>query len=261
MSSTNSGIDWTESTWNPATGCNKVSQGCKFCYAETMAKRLHASKNPRYYNGFTLTLHDDLLTVPLKWKKPSVIFVNSMSDLFHEDIPLDFIKRVFDTMNKATWHRFQVLTKRSERLMNLAGEFNWTPNIWQGVSVEDGNNTFRIAHLQAVPAKLRFLSLEPLIGSVGDIDLTGIHWVITGGESGPGCRPCKVEWLREVRDICIQRNVPHFLKQLGGFPNKRAHEQALLDGRCWREMPDELSQRIINKKEKGEIVESTLFNS
>lgn len=235
---TMSSIEWTEATWNPVTGCTKVSEGCRNCYAATMAKRLHAMGNPRYENGFKVTLHPDLIELPLSWKKPRRIFVNSMSDLFHKDVPLDFIKSVFDTMEKASWHTFQVLTKRPDRLLEIADQLPWPDNIWQGVSVEDKRVTNRIDLLRLVPAKVRFLSCEPLIGPLNDLNLDGIHWVIAGGESGPRARLMDQEWVRDIRDQCIQQNVAFFFKQWGGVQKHRTGR--MLDDRTWDEYPLEL---------------------
>ena len=193
----NSKIEWTESTWNPTTGCTKISDGCQNCYAEKMAKRLHAMGNKRYKNGFKLTLHYDLIDLPLRWKKPRLVFVNSMSDLFHEDMPFEFIEQVFQTMQKARQHIFQVLTKRANRLIELAPYLPWSSNIWQGVTVENGKVLNRINQLRKVPATVRFISFEPLIGPISKLDLRGIHWVIVGGESGPRARLMKAEWVRD----------------------------------------------------------------
>lgn len=233
--STNSNIEWTQATWNPVTGCTKLSAGCKNCYAATMAKRLHAMGNPRYTNGFNVTLHHDLIDLPLKWKKPRRIFVNSMSDLFHEDVPDDFIINVFQTMEKAHWHTFQVLTKRSERLLDMSENLFWADNIWQGVSVEDEKVIRRIDHLRGVPASVRFLSLEPLIGPLNNLNLNGIHWVIVGGESGHGARPMDASWVTDIRDQCIEQNVAFFFKQWGGVQKHRTGRT--LDGRTWDEYP------------------------
>ena len=228
-------IEWTESTWNPLTGCTKVSPGCKHCYAERMALRLRAMGQPNYSNGFTLTLHESVLEAPLAWRKPQVVFVNSMSDLFHEDVPDSFIVRAFDVMSRAWWHRFQVLTKRSQRLYELAPLIRWPDNVWMGVSVENRDYAFRAAHLQATPAAVRFLSLEPLIGPLYDLDLSGIHWVIVGGESGPGARPVEHAWVVDIRDQCLAASVPFFFKQWGGANKKKSGR--LLNGRIWDEMP------------------------
>lgn len=232
-----SAIEWTESTWNPVTGCTKVSPGCKHCYAETLAKRLRAMGQANYRHGFELTLQEHMLSRPLEWRQPQVIFVNSMSDLFHEDVPPAYIQRVFDVMHRADWHVYQVLTKRSRRLVELSDQLGWAPQIWMGVSVENEDYQWRIDDLRATGAGTKFLSLEPLLGPLPELDLTGIDWVIVGGESGPGCRPLHLEWVREIRDQCRNAGVPFFLKQLGGFPDKRGHDRALLDGRRWREMP------------------------
>jgi protein gp37 len=230
-----SGIEWTESTWNPLTGCTKISPGCKHCYAERMAYRLKAMGQVNYANGFKLTLHENVLEKPLEWKKPQVIFVNSMSDLFHKDVPVEFVKRVFDVMKRAHWHQFQVLTKRAERVAELSNQLDWAENIWMGVSVENEKYKFRIDHLRYTGAKIKFLSLEPLIGSLGPLNLQNINWVIVGGESGPGARPIKQEWVTDIRDQCKQAGVPFFFKQWGGVQKKKAGR--LLEGRTWDEMP------------------------
>ena len=193
-------IEWTDSTWNPVTGCDKVSPGCKHCYAERMAKRLHAMGQNSYRNTFKLTLHEDLIEAPLSWKKPRMIFVNSMSDLFHEKIPFKFIEKVFATMIKANQHVFQILTKRSERLLEIAKDLPWTDKIWMGVSVENEDYTFRINNLRKTPAIVKFLSLEPLLGPLNNLNLDGINWAIVGGESGPGARPMDAQWVRDIRD-------------------------------------------------------------
>ena len=232
---TKSKIEWTEATWNPVTGCSKISEGCRHCYAEKMAKRLFAMGNPRYGNGFNITLHYDLLDLPLKWKKPRMIFVNSMSDLFHKDVPEEFIFKVFETMEKAYWHTFQILTKRSDRLLELSSKLPWPDNVWQGVSVENESVAFRIDHLRKVPAKIRFLSLEPLIGPLDHLQLDRIHWVIVGGESGHGARPMKEEWVVSIKNQCLANNVAFFFKQWGGVQKHRAGR--LLEGRIWDEFP------------------------
>ena len=231
-----SSIEWTEATWNPVTGCNKISPGCKRCYAERMAKRLKAMGNPRYGRGFALTLHTDLVDLPLRWRRPRRVFVNSMSDLFHPDAPADFIRSVFETMRAAHWHTFQVLTKRADRLAELAPSLPWPDNVWMGVSVENQSYAWRIDHLREVPARVRFLSCEPLLGPL-TLDLDGVHWVIAGGESGPGARAMKMDWARSIRDQCDASGVPYFLKQLGGPIDKRGKDRALLDGQLWRAMP------------------------
>ncbi|HQU36392.1 MAG TPA: phage Gp37/Gp68 family protein [Anaerolineales bacterium] len=232
---TQSRIEWTESTWNPLTGCTKISPGCKHCYAERMAKRLQAMNQPNYVNGFKLTMHEHVIEKPLEWKTPQVIFVNSMSDLFHKDVPLEFIQRVFDTMKRAHWHQFQVLTKRSERLAELSPYLEWTDNIWMGVSVENEKYTFRIDDLRKTGAKIKFLSVEPLIGPISKMNLKGINWVIVGGESGPGARPLEREWVVNIRDQCLKAKVPFFFKQWGGVQKKKTGR--LLDGRTWDQMP------------------------
>ncbi len=233
--SSHSHIEWTESTWNPITGCSHVSPGCAHCYAERMAKRLKAMGQPNYRNGFALTLHEHALDLPLTWRKPQVIFVNSMSDLFHEDVPLAFIMRVFSVMRRAHWHVFQVLTKRSERLAECAGEIDWPANVWMGVSVENDDYLRRVDDLRSTGAAVKFLSLEPLLGPVPGLDLTGIDWVIVGGESGPGARPMREEWALEVRDKCLAARVPFFFKQWGGTNKKKAGK--VLAGRMWEQMP------------------------
>jgi len=231
----NSSIEWTEATWNPATGCTKLSPGCKHCYAERLAFRLQAMGQSRYDNGFTLTLHEDLVDLPLRWKKPRMIFVNSMSDLFHHDVPVTFLQHVFDTMRRAHWHQFQVLTKRSQRVLELDSRIEWPENLWMGVSVESARYTFRIDHLRQTRAHIRFLSLEPLLGPLDNLNLYDIHWVIVGGESGPGARPIQLAWVRAIRDQCKQAGVPFFFKQWGGVQKHRAGRT--LDGRTWNEMP------------------------
>jgi protein gp37 len=230
-----SNIEWTNMTWNPVTGCNKVSSGCKHCYAEAMAKRLQAMNSPRYSNGFRVTLHDDLVNLPLRWKKPRLVFVNSMSDLFHDEVPLDFIQRVFATMNACPQHQFQVLTKRPERLKALAGELTWTANIWMGVSVENQRYAYRSDLLRMVPAYVRFLSVEPLIGPIDYLPLRDIHWVIVGGESGPKARPMEQSWVEDIYDQCRVAGVPFFFKQWGGVQKHRSGRE--LFGRTFDEMP------------------------
>ena len=231
----NSAIEWTGSTWNPVTCCTKISPGCKNCYAERMARRLKAMRQPNYRNEFKLTLHEHALELPLKWKKPQTIFVNSMSDLFHKDVPTEFIKQIFEMMNKAYWHHFQILTKRSRRLLKLDSQLNWSPNIWIGVSVENENYKYRIDNLRMTRANIRFLSIEPLLGPLNSLELDGIDWVIVGGESGPGARPMNKAWVTDIRDLCLRVNVPFFFKQWGGFNKKKTGR--LLDGKLWDEMP------------------------
>ncbi len=230
-----SSIEWTEATWNPVTGCTKISPGCKFCYAERMARRLRAMRNPRYANGFALTQHADLIDLPLRWKTPRVIFVNSMSDLFHRDVNASFIRDCFDVMRRAARHTFQILTKRPERAAELSASLPWPDNVWMGASVENSDYYGRIAALGNVPAAVRFLSVEPLLGPVPDIPLEGIDWVIGGGESGPGARPMQEDWVLGLRDRCGERGVPFFFKQWGGTNKKKAGR--LLDGRTWDDMP------------------------
>jgi protein gp37 len=230
-----SAIEWTESTWNPVTGCDKISPGCKYCYAERMAERLHAMGQPNYRNGFDLTLQPHMLQLPLTWKKPQAIFVNSMSDLFHTDVPLTFIKQVFEVMNRAHWHRFQVLTKRADRLAAVSGDLPWASNIWMGVSVESAKYTSRISDLRSTTAHIKFLSLEPLLSPLPGLDLHKIDWVILGGESGPKARPMDLAWVVSIRDQCRRARVPFFFKQWGGKNKKRAGR--LLEGRTWDEMP------------------------
>ena len=233
--STQSAIEWTEATWNPVTGCSKLSAGCKHCYAERMALRLQAMGQANYRNGFALTLHPHTLKLPLTWKKPQMIFVNSMSDLFHEDAPLAFIQQVFEVMRQAHWHTFQVLTKRSARLLELNAQLDWPANVWMGVSVENCDYTFRIDHLRQTGACIKFLSLEPLIGPLPELELHGIHWVIVGGESGPGARPMAAAWVTDIRDQCLAADVPFFFKQWGGTRKKQAGR--LLEGRTWNQLP------------------------
>lgn len=230
-----SGIEWTEATWNPVTGCTKVSPGCKHCYAERMAARLQAMGQPNYARGFAVTLQPHMLELPLRWKKPQTVFVNSMSDLFHESVPLTYVRKVFEVMARAHWHRFQVLTKRADRLAALAPELEWAPNIWMGVSVESDRYRTRIERLRTTEARIKFLSLEPLLGPLHDLDLGGIDWVIVGGESGPGARPVDPTWVVDLRDQCRAARVPFFFKQWGG-PNKKKTGR-LLEGRTWDEMP------------------------
>src|SRR5947209_2498479 len=204
----NSPIEWTDATWNPVTGCTKISPGCKFCYAERMANRLRAMGQANYRNGFDLTLHPHMLEYPLRWRKPRRIFVNSMSDLFHDDVPESFIQSVFEVMHRARWHQYQVLTKRSERLLELSSRLAWEAQIWMGVSVESEEYLCRVEDLRRTGARVKFLSVEPLLGSLRKLDLRGIDWVIVGGESGPGARAVDPEWIREVRERCLRSAVP-----------------------------------------------------
>ena len=231
----NSSIEWTESTWNPVTGCTKISSGCKHCYAERMAKRLSAMGLANYKNGFKLAMHEHALELPLKWKKPQTIFVNSMSDLFHKDVTDVFIKRVFDVMRRAPWHTFQILTKRADRLAKFHKELPWTKNVWMGVSVENDNYKYRIDLLRNTGAQVKFISFEPLIGGLGNVNLKDIDWAIVGGESGPMARYMSPEWVADLRDQCLAQKVPFFFKQWGGVNKKKTGR--LLDGRTWDEMP------------------------
>lgn len=230
-----SNIEWTEVTWNPVTGCTKISQGCKNCYAARMAKRLHAMGSKRYENGFSVALHNDLVDAPRTWRKPRTVFVNSMSDLFHERVPLEFIARVFQTMKDCPQHTFQVLTKRSSRLLRASNGLSWASNVWMGVSVEDSRVLDRIRHLQDTPAAVRFLSLEPLIGPLEDLSLEGIDWVIVGGESGPKSRPMRQEWVQSIFEQCRSAAVPFFFKQWGGVRKDLTGRK--LHGRTYDEMP------------------------
>lgn len=236
---TKSAIEWTESTWNPVTGCSKISPGCKYCYAERMARRLKAMGQPNYAKGFNLALHEHALKLPLKWKTPQMVFVNSMSDLFHKDVPLAFIKKVFDVMSRANWHQYQVLTKRSARLRELSRHLPWPDHVWMGVSVETAEYYHRIDDLRHAGASNKFLSLEPLLGPLPALDLSGIDWVIVGGESGPGARPMAEEWVTDIRDQCNRAQVPFFFKQWGGVHKKK--NGRLLEGRTWSEMPAALA--------------------
>jgi protein gp37 len=231
-------IEWTDETWNPTTGCTKVSPGCAHCYIErTPAFRIAGR---RFVRGeIPIIRHEDRLEQPLHWRKPRRVFVNSMSDIFHVDIPESFVARLFDTMQRAHWHQFQVLTKRSARLRDLAPRLPWPANVWQGVSVENAAHLHRIADLRAVPATVRFLSLEPLLGAIPELPLDGIHWVIVGGESGPIRRPIQPEWVREIRRQCLDAGVSFFFKQWGGRTAKAGGRE--LDGRTWDEMPRELA--------------------
>jgi len=231
----NSAIEWTEATWNPVTGCSKISPGCKHCYAARMAARLKAMGSEHYRNGFGVTLQEDLLDLPLRWRTPKLIFVNSMSDLFHSEVPDEFIIQVFEAMAKASWHTFQVLTKRADRLQRLSKQLPWSSNIWMGVSVETEKYFWRIERLARVPAAVRFLSLEPLLGPLFDLPLSRIDWVIVGGESGPGARPMERAWVTSIRSQCKDSGVPFFFKQWGGVRKKRNGRE--LDGRTYDAMP------------------------
>jgi protein gp37 len=228
-------IEWTESTWNPVTGCTKISEGCARCYAERMAHRLKAMGQKNYINGFDVTMHPHTLKIPLKWKKPQMIFVNSMSDLFHNDVPFLFIQKIFSVMSKSNWHRFQILTKRAERLAEVSPKLNWPENVWMGVTIESPSYLCRLEYLRNVPASVKFLSFEPLLGPIPEMDLTNIDWVIVGGESGPGARPMQREWVVDIQKNCHKENVPFFFKQWGGVNKKKAGR--LLNGRTFSEMP------------------------
>jgi len=235
-------IEWTESTWNPVTGCTKISIGCLNCYAERFAMRLKAAGNRNYTNGFRVTLHPELLKMPLRWKHPRTIFVNSMSDLFHKDVPFDFISEIFSVMSRASHHRFQVLTKRSHRLLQLSTNLPWPQNVWMGVTVENSDFCYRIEQLTQTPAAIKFISFEPLLGPIHNINLDGIDWVIVGGESGPNARPMKPEWVTDIRDQCLAAGVPFFFKQWGGVNKKKNGRK--LDGHIWNQTPR--SQEPIN---------------
>ena len=230
-----SAIEWTEKTWNPVTGCTKISQGCKFCYAEKFARRLQLMGSENYRDGFKVTIHPGMLDRPLRWKKPSVIFVNSMSDLFHSKVPDDFIMQAFAVMNQAHWHQFQVLTKRPARVAAMSKKLNWADNIWMGTSVESGRHADRIDYLRKTSANIKFLSLEPLLSELPKLNLVNIDWVIVGGESGAKARPMQQEWVEDIQHQCKKSAVPFFFKQWGGKNKKRAGR--LLHGRTWDEMP------------------------
>ncbi len=234
-------IEWTNATWNPVTGCTKVSPGCQHCYAETFAERWRGLPAHPYAQGFDLRLWPERLDLPLTWRKPTTIFVNSMSDLFHEKVPVPFIRKVFLAMETASWHTFQILTKRSQRLARLAPRLKWSPNVWMGVSIESASYLWRADNLREVPSAVRFLSLEPLLGPLGTIDLTDIDWVIVGGESGPGARRMEPVWARDIRDQCLAAGVSFFFKQWGGVRKKK--NGRLLDGRTWDEMPNGIALR------------------
>lgn len=233
--STHSSIEWTDVTWNPVTGCTKVSPGCKNCYAERMALRLQAMGQPNYANGFNLTLHPRMLELPIRLKRPQTIFVNSMSDLFHENVPTEFIVSVFEIMQRASWHIFQVLTKRSARLLELNPKIKWPANVWMGVSVENHLYTSRIDHLRQTDASIKFVSLEPLLGPLPSLNLRGIDWVIVGGESGPRARPIREEWVINIRDQCLESGVAFFFKQWGGVNKKKTGR--ILQGEIWNQTP------------------------
>ncbi len=230
-----SAIEWTEATWNPVTGCTKISHGCKHCYAERMSRRLQRMGVDKYANGFSVTVHESVLEAPLGWRRPQLVFVNSMSDLFHQSVPTAFIEAVFTVMNRASWHTFQVLTKRPSRVVQLDRRLRWAPNIWLGTSIEAQRWAGRLDPLKETGAAVKFLSLEPLLGPLPDLPLDGIDWVIAGGESGPGARPMNAAWVRSIRDNCVSNEVPFFFKQWGGVFKKRTGRT--LDGRTWDQMP------------------------
>lgn len=238
MVNTKSKIEWTDVTWNPITGCTKVSPGCKYCYAERMAKRLKAMGKASYINGFEVTVHEELFENPLKIRSPKMIFVNSMSDLFHESISNEIILSLFEIMEKASWHTFQILTKRAERLNRINKLVKWPDNVWAGVSVENDDYKFRVDLLRSIDSKVKFLSLEPLIGSINNLNLSRINWVIVGGESGPKARKMEEAWVTEIRDTCISQNVPFFFKQWGGINKKK--NGRLLEGLEWNQMPNNI---------------------
>jgi|SRR5580704_15578723 protein gp37 len=239
---TNSHIEWTDATWNPVTGCTKISPGCKNCYAARLAHRLQAMGQSNYRDGFELTLQPQMLELPLRWKVPKRIFVNSMSDLFHKNVPTAYIQQVFATMRQAPWHQYQVLTKRSDRLLKLSSELDWAPQIWMGVSVESEKYTQRIDDLRRTAAHVKFLSLEPLLGPLPNLNLHNIDWAIVGGESGPRARPIESRWVTDIRDQCLRANVPFFFKQWGGVRKKSTGR--MLEGRTWDDMPLDLLEPI-----------------
>ncbi|GIG90916.1 DUF5131 family protein [Plantactinospora endophytica] len=247
-----SAIEWTEATWNPTTGCNKVSAGCDNCYALTLAKRLKAMGSAKYQTdgdprtsgpGFGVAIHEDALTIPFRWRDPRVVFVNSMSDLFHARIPGSFVKEVFKVMAATPMHTYQTLTKRAMRLAKLAASLDWPPNVWIGVSIEDASHLDRLAHLRKIPASVRFLSAEPLLGSLRDADFTALDWVIAGGESGAHARPLDPNWVREIRDACVDASVPFFFKQWGGRSAKAGGRT--LDGKTWDQMPSKVASPVL----------------
>jgi protein gp37 len=239
-----SAIEWTDATWNPARGCTKVSPGCKHCYAETFAERFRGVPGHPFEQGFDLRLVPERLSQPLQWTKPRRIFVNSMSDLFHENIPMDYIHRVFAVMVEAHWHNFQVLTKRSKRLIAVCNELPWPPNVWMGVSIESAEYVWRAFDLLKTPAQVKFVSAEPLLGPILELPLKGLDWVIVGGESGRHARTMELDWARELRNQCRKHGVAFFLKQLGGRRRKRSGTEATLDGRRWMEWPQMPRQLI-----------------
>lgn len=243
--SDNSAIEWTNATWNPITGCTKISPGCANCYAETFAERFRGVPNHPYEQGFDLKLWPDRLQLPYTWKKPKFIFVNSMSDLFHKDVSEEYIQSVFRVMNEANWHTYQVLTKRAERLLELSPSLKWAPNIWMGVSVENADYAYRAELLSRTGAMTKFLSVEPLLGPIRELPLNGIDWVIVGGESGRRCRPVQEEWIVNIREQCFASNTKFFFKQWGGFNKKKAGR--LLEGRTWDDMPEKLELTAVSR--------------
>lgn len=240
--STSSKIEWTETTWNPVTGCTKVSEGCHYCYAERMAKRLQLMGQSHYQNGFQTTIHEDSLALPYRWRNPQVVFVNSMSDLFHKDVSVEFIRKVFDVMHDCPQHTFQVLTKRTDRLLELAGELPWPQNVWMGVSVENTDTVYRINALQQVPAIIRFISFEPLLGRIESFPTSGIGWAIVGGESGPHARPMDPNWVEPIFQTCQDFQIPFFFKQWGGTNKKKTGR--LFHGKFYNERPKIYSFQI-----------------
>lgn len=247
MASDHSAIEWTESTWNPTSGCTKVSPGCDRCYAERITQRFPKT----FPNGFALTLRADALDVPLHWRRPRLIFVNSMSDLFHKDVPDDYVQRVFEVMCRTPQHTYQVLTKRAERLARLAPKLPWPENVWMGVSVESPAYEWRIDYLRGTEAAVRFVSAEPLIEALPRLNLSGIHWLIAGGESQAGCRPADLDWFRDLRDQCRASGVAFFLKQLGGHPSKRGGDEAVIDDGSWVQMPGPLRSIVPVRKDRA----------
>lgn len=239
-------IEWTEETWNPITGCTKYSEGCRHCYAEAFAKRLKAMGNKRYENGFKVTVHHDLFAKPLEWKKPRLIFVNSMSDIFHPEVTDQDILDLFDTMNKTYWHTFQVLTKRAKRLVDLSSQINWTPNIWMGVSIENKDTIYRAGLLKQSGAQVKFISAEPLLESIAKVSLDGIDWLIVGGESGADCRPLEEEWVVELRDLAKSTGTAFFFKQWGGFHHSK--RGSLLQGQEYKEYPNTEKRLLVYQK-------------
>jgi protein gp37 len=233
MASDHSAIEWTEATWNPTSGCTRVSPGCDRCYAERITRRFPKA----FPNGFALTIRPDALDVPLHWKRPRFIFVNSMSDLFHQKVSDEYLQLVFDVMRRTPHHTYQILTKRAVRLARVSSRLEWPPNVWMGVSVESPEYAWRIDYLRRVPAAIRFISAEPLLAGLPNLNLAGIQWLIAGGESQSGCRTANDDWFRDLRDQCELAKIAFFLKQLGGHPSKRAGEEAILDGRRWIDMP------------------------